>query len=467
MLISAGALRAQTVLRESITGKVILPGDADYDSARRVFSFNPQTDKYPQMIVRCAAPEDAAKAVLYAREKQLDVAVRSGGHDLLGASVCDGMVIDLSRMNSISMDRDARTVRVDAGVRTGALNRATQVGELAVPLGCHPEVGVAGLTLGGGIGWLTGKHGATCDNLLGADVIAADGKMLHASATENSDLFWAVRGGGGNFGIVTALEYQLHPVSQVVGGIIAYRTGLDKFLRFYSSFMKNAPAELAVELNILLHAQPTIIAMVCWSGDPAEGQRVLLPLRSFGPPEKDLVDTVAYLHLLDRFPQLGRLLGPPPPRDRKGPPDIYWRGGSLPALTNAAADQLSTIAGEAPPGSSIGVGHYMHGQVCRVAQDATPLPRVAGQFTYFINGSWYEAHSAEASMAWVDRSWTAMQRHSSKGTYINYLSTNDATAVKASYGRNFARLVELKRKYDPANFFHHNRNIRLPSAPAA
>jgi hypothetical protein len=467
LLIGVGALRAQTVFRESITGRVILPGDADYHSARRVFSFNPQTDKYPQMIVRCAEPEDAAKAILYAREKLLDVAVRSGGHDLLGASVCDGLVIDLSHMNAISMDRDARTVRVEAGARTAVLNDATQASELAVPLGCHPGVGVAGLTLGGGIGWLTGKHGATCDNLLGADVVTADGKMLHASATENSDLFWALRGGGGNFGIVTSLEYQLHLVSQVVGGIIAYRTGLDKFLRFYSGFMKNAPAELAVELNILLNAQPTIIAMVCWSGDPADGQRVLRPLRSFGPPEKDLVDTVPYLHLLDRFPQLGPLLGPPPRRDRKGPPAIYWRGGSLPALTNSAADQLSTIAQEAPPGSSIGVGHYMHGQVCRVAQDATPLPRVAGQFTYFINGSWYEANRAEASMAWVDHSWTAMKRHSSKGTYINYLSTNDAAAVRASYGQNFGRLAELKRKYDPANFFRNNRNIRLSSASAA
>jgi FAD/FMN-containing dehydrogenase len=177
------------VFREGITGKVILLGDADYHSARRVFSFNPQTDKYPQMIVRCAEPEDATKAVRYAREKQLDVAVRSGGHDLLGASVCDGLVIDLSRMNTIRVDRDARTVRVEAGARSSVLNGATQASEFAVPLGCHPDVGVAGLTLGGGIGWLTGKHGATCDNLLGADVVTADGKMLRTSATENSDLF--------------------------------------------------------------------------------------------------------------------------------------------------------------------------------------------------------------------------------------------------------------------------------------
>src|SRR5215831_11656909 len=340
------------------------------------FSFNPRTDKHPQMIVRCGAPEDAAKAVSYARERGLDVAVRSGGHDLLGGSVCDAMVIDLSRMKAIWLNREAGTVRVEAGVRTGELNNATQVAGLAVPLGCHPAVGVAGLTLGGGLGWLIGKHGATCDHLLGADVVMADGTVLHANASENPELFWALRGGGGNFGIVTALEYQAHPVDQVTGGVIAYRTPLDRFLRFYSGFMSQAPPELAVELNIILNSPPTIVAMVCWSG-ALEGARVLRALRAFGPPEKDLVDTVGYLHLLDRFPQLGSLLGPPPPRDRQRPPSIYWRGGSLRALSHAAADQLAAIAQIAPPGSSIGVGHLMHGQVCRVAPDATPLPRIA------------------------------------------------------------------------------------------
>jgi len=419
------------------------------------------------MISRPASSDDVVKAVRYAREKQTDVAVRSGGHDLLGASVCDGMVIDLSQMKKIEIDRDAGTVRVEAGVRASDLNRATQAVGMAVPLGCHPAVGIAGLTLGGGLGWLLGKYGATCDNLAGIDVVTADGSILHASTTENSDLFWAVRGGGGNFGIATAFEYRLHAVDQVMGGVIAYRADLAQFLRFYSAFMKEAPPELTVELNILLNAGPTIIVMVCWSGDATEGARVLRPLRSFGPPAKDLVNSVAYLHLMDSFPQLGSLLGPPPPRDRKGPPDIYWRGGSLLALTNAAADQLAAIAADAPPGSSMGIGHYMHGQVCRVAANASPLPRVDGQYTYFINGSWYEERQAEASMAWVDRSWKAMRPHSSEGAYINYLSTDDPSAVQASYGKNYARLVQLKRKFDPTNFFHHNRNIRVPSATAA
>ena len=459
LFLGAGTLRAQTALQGKLTGNVILPGDTDYESARRIFSLNPRTARRPQMILRCSAADDAVRAVRFAREKQLDLAVRSGGHDLLGASICDGMVVDLSPMKRIRMNREAGSIRVEAGVRAAELNAATQAAGLAVPLGCHPAVGVAGLTLGGGLGWLLGKHGATCDSLLGADIVMADGKMLHASAAENADLFWALRGGGGNFGIVTALEYRLHPVSQVFGGVIGYRTPIDKFLHFYCAFMKDAPAELAIELNMLLNDPPTIIAMVCWSGAAAEAERVLQPLRSFGPPEKDLLDTAAYLHLLDRFPQLGRLLGPPPPPGHKGPPGIYWLGGSLPALTDAATEQFAAIAQDAPPGSSIGMGHYMHGEVCRVAQDATALPRVAGQFTYFINGSWYTAGQADASMAWVDRSWKAMRRHSSEGTYINYLSSDEPAAIRASYAGNYPRLAALKRKYDPGNFFHHNRNI--------
>ena len=200
---------------------------------------------------------------------------------------------------------------------------------------------------------------------------------------------------------------------------------------------------------------------MCWSGGASDGARALRVLRAFGPPVKDLVDTVGYLHLLDRFPQLGSLLGPPPPRGRQGPPSIYWRGGSLRGLSHATADRFAAIAQGAPLGSSIGIGHYMHGQVCRVAHDATPLPRVSGQLTYFINGSWYEVAKAETSMAWVDRSWTAMKRYSGEGAYINYLSSDGPAAVKASYGANYARLLQLKRKYDPANFFHHNRNIHV------
>jgi len=259
-----------------------------------VASFNPTSDKHPQMIVRCLAPEDVIQAVSFARDKALEVAVRSGGHDLLGASVCDGLVIDLSPMKKMRIDRERGTARVEAGIRAGELNAATQQGGLAAALGCNPAVGVAGLTLGGGLGWFLGKYGAACDHLIGADLVTAEGKMLRASATENADLLWALRGGGGNFGIVTAPDYQLHRVNQVLGGALAFRVEIGRFLRFYRDFMQTAPDELAVEINIFLAEQPTMVAISCWSGEPMEGRRVLRSLRSFGPPTADTIDTVSY-----------------------------------------------------------------------------------------------------------------------------------------------------------------------------
>ena len=471
--VTIGPLKSQNILdpselakfRERLKGRLILPSDRDYDSARRVASFNPTSDKHPQMIVRCLAPEDVIQAVSFARDKALEVAVRSGGHDLLGASVCDGLVIDLSPMKKMHIDRERGTARVEAGIRAGELNAATQQDGLAAALGCNPAVGVAGLTLGGGLGWFLGKYGAACDHLIGADLVTAEGKLLRASATENADLLWALRGGGGNFGIVTALDYQLHQVDQVLGGALAYRVEIERFLRFYRDFMQTAPDELAVEINIFLAAQLTVVAIACWSGEPMEGRRVLRSLRSFGPPIADTIDTVSYAGLTDRLAGLGAFLrqGAPPP-EKSGPGYNYWRGGSLKELSDETVEQMAATAQQAPAGCSIGVGHYMHGQVCRVSQDATPLRRTAGQFTYFFNASWNDPRMAEAQIEWVSRSWAAMQRWSSEATYINYLSSDNQAAVKASYLQSYDRLTALKRKYDPTNFFHHNRNIR--PAPA-
>jgi hypothetical protein len=470
--LALGLLKPQTTVnpsdlakfRRDLKGQLILPSDRDYDSARRVASFNPTTDKHPQMIVRCAEPDDVIRAVSFARDKAMEVAVRSGGHDLLGASVCDGIVIDLSPMKKTRIDEDRRIVRVEPGIRAGELNALTGSAGLAAVLGTNPGVGVAGLTLGGGLGWFLGKYGAACDNLVGADIVTSDGKMSRASAAENTDLFWALRGGGGNFGIVTALDLQLHAVSQVLAGIVAYRTDTGRFLRFYRDFMKAAPDELAVELNIFIAEHPTVIAIPFWSGDPAEGSRVLGPLRAFGPPIADNVELVAYSHLKDRFAILARLLPPSPSREASGPGYNYWRGGSLLELSDSAIDQMVLAMQGAPEGSSIGMGHFMHGHVSRVPQDATPIIRTAGQLTYFFNTSWSDPRTADAAMDWVNRSLAAMKPFSSKGTYINYLSADSDAAVEASYANNYDRLAKLKRKYDPTNFFHHNRNIRPASA---
>jgi FAD/FMN-containing dehydrogenase len=449
--------------RNKFKGTVILPGNAEYDRARAPASFNPRTDKHPRFIARCMNADDIVSALEFARMQSVEVAVRSGGHDPLGASVCEGgIVIDLSEMKSIVIDREHGTARVEPGVRARDLNIATSSHGLAAVLGCHPAVGVAGLTLGGGLGWLLGRFGAACDNLVSADVISADGKLRHASAGENADLFWALRGGGGNFGIVTSLEYQLHPVDQVLGGLIAFRGDVASFLLFYRDFMNAAPDALAVEMSIVMLDQPTILCRVCWSGDMTEGDRVLRPLREFGPPVADAINSVSYAHLTDRpGPEFSvRVFGPPPAvAPSPGMTYDYWKGGSLKELKDHPIEQIASAFANSSRGMSIGIGHHMHGQICRVPNGATPLTRTSGQFTYFLDANWRKPAQAEAAMAWVDESWSAMQPFSST-SYVNYLSSNSEDSVQAAYRGSYQRLVALKRKYDPTNVFHLNRNVR-------
>ena len=454
-------------LSQRFKGQVILPGDSDYESARSVASFNPSTDKYPRIIARCADSSDVAKSIQFARDHSLEVAVRAGGFDVLGASVCEaGMVIDLSRMKAISIDSRQRISRVQAGVRSAELSSVAEAHGLAAALGCHPGVGVAGLTLGGGLGWLAGRYGASCDNLRGADVITAEGRMIRASGAENPDLFWAIRGGGGNFGVVTSLDFQLHPVDKVFGGVAAYRGDIAAFLRFYRDFMKTVPDELTVELSIRVLGKPTILATACWCGDLAEGERVLRPLRELEMLLADAISVVPYAHLIDRpGPDFGRRLfepgasPSPPPRGDNGRVYDYWRGGSLQELSNDAAETIAAAACKAPPGWAIGLGHYIHGLVSRATLESSSLPRNAGQFTFFFDANWRDPQLADSAMSWVDGSLATMRSYSSAGTYVNYLSTNSDAAVRASYGQCYQRLAGLKRKYDSNNFFHLNRNV--------
>jgi len=449
-------------------GFVILPGDSDYERARSVASFNPFTDKHPQIIVRCAVPSDVTESIQFARDHSLEVAVRAGGFDVLGASVCEGgMVIDLSRMKGINIDSRKRISRVQAGVRSTELSSAADAHGLAAALGCHPAVGIAGLTLGGGLGWLAGKYGASCDNLMRAEVITAEGKMIRASGTENPDLFWAIRGGGGNFGVVTSFDFQLHPVDKVFGGVLAFRGDISAFLRFFGDFMKAAPDELTAELSIRVLGEPTILATACWCGDLAQGERVLRPLRKFETLLADAINVVPYAHLIDRpGPDFGRRLfgsgaSPPlPPSAGSGRVYDYWRGGSLQELSNEAAETIAAAAHNGPQGWSIGLGHYMHGVASRATTQSSSLPRNPGQFTYFFDANWRDPHEADSAMSWVDGSLVAMRSYSSEGTYINYLSSNSDVAVRASYGQCYQRLAALKRKYDSTNFFHLNRNVR-------
>ena len=463
----ASALRAQSTarssaidsLRNNLSGRLILPDDPAYEAARRLPSFNPTVDKHPRAIVRCVSRDDVVHAIRFARDHSLEIAVRSGGHDVLGASIGDGMVIDLSPLKAININAEQRIAHVEPGVRSYELNAATQKHGLAAVLGCNPGVGVAGLTLGGGLGWLLGTRGAACDNLLGADLVTADGKFLRASKDENPDLYWALRGGGGNFGIAASFDFELHPVDRVLGGVLLLRADPAKFLRFYSTFMQSAPDDLAVEISIIPGKQATIIALVSWSGGVAEGERVLKPLRNFETPLTDWIDNVPYAGITNRMRDAGALLsqGQPPPR---GPGYNFWRGGSIAALSDSCAEKIAAALDQAPAGCSLGLGHYMHGQICRSPKGATPLIRTPGEMTYFFNASWADPQRAEASMEWVEYSRATIEPFSRKGAYINYLSTNEPAAVEASYGANYRRLAAIKRRYDPENIFRGNRNIR-------
>lgn len=467
--------------RRRFKGSIVVPGDGDYDRARATASLNPRTDKRPTLIARCVDMDDVARALEFAQEQALEIAVRGGGHDVLGSSVCEGgIVLDLAPMTAIHIDPARRLARVEAGARSRDLNRAADVHGLVAALGCHPDVGIAGLTLGGGLGWFLGRFGAACDNLRAATVITADGTRRLVRADENADLFWGVRGGGGNFGIVTELAFELHAVGPVsrpgplsdvgdvgklLGGFIAFRSDIGSFLRFYRDFMKAAPDPLVVETSIVIVDRPVILCTVCWSGDPAEGQHVLAPLRAFGPPVADAITTVASAHLTDRpgAEFWGRAFGPPSTTaaaPRPGPVFDYWKGGSLDELTDQSIAEIVTILATASRGMSIGLGHYIHGQIARVSVTGTAIPRRAGQLTYFVDANWRDAARAEAAMGWVEQSWQVMQAHSSRRTYINYLSRDDEEAVRAAYQSNWQRLVALKRRYDPSNIFHLNRNVR-------
>jgi FAD/FMN-containing dehydrogenase len=440
-------------LRSKLTGRLILPADPGYDAARRGASFSPAEDRRPAAIVQCASDDDVARAIGFARAGALAVSVRAGGHDVLGECANDGgVMIDLSAMKRIEIDAAGSVAQVQAGVRSGAFASAAKPYGLAPVLGCNPGVGVAGLTLGGGLGWFLGTRGAACDNLIGADLVTADGRRLRVSERENPDLFWGLRGGGGNFGVVTALRYRVHAVTTVTAGAIGFRGDLGAFLRFYRDLMAAAPDALAIELSISAGRTPAVVAICCWSGAQEEGERVLRSLRAFDKPSFERLGPVAYGDFAGRT------------GDGPAPGNLFWRGGSLDRLSDAAIDRLTEIAKAGPPGLSIGLGHYMHGQICKLPDSATPLVRRPGQLSYFIGAGWGVPAQAGAAMDSVTSAMAALGPPSSKATYINYLSSDSEAAVRAAYGpANYARLQRLKDRYDPANLFHLNRNVRPSS----
>lgn len=455
--------------RALLDGSVVTPGEADFEFARRAASFNPDTDKRPAVIALCASPDDVVRSLEFAGQAGMEVAVRGGGHDVLGRSTCEGgLLIDLSMMNDVDLQEANGTARIAAGCRAGHVNAALQTRDLAVPLGCNPLVGVAGLTLGGGLGWLLGRFGAACDSLEAVDLVLADGRKVRASENENADLFWGVRGGGGNFGVATAFTFRTHPLASVTGGYVVYRGAqTPQFLRYYRELMATAPDDLALEIVIFASPEPphepVLIAAACHCGTEADAARDLEGLRAFGPPLANALRRTAYANVADPPEELYRLFGIAPTERAEqataGGGYNYWRGASLSDWSDSAIDSFVECAASAPPGWSMGVGHYMHGAICDVGAGSTPLLRRRGSASFFFNMGWGEAGQSEAAMSWVDQSIARTRPFANEPAYINYLSEESAGAVEDAYGPHYDRLRALKQRYDPENVFHLNRNI--------
>jgi FAD/FMN-containing dehydrogenase len=448
-------------LRASVNGLVIGPDEDGYDDARRIW--NGAIDRRPACLVRCSGVADVVEAVRFARERDLLVAVRSGGHGVGGHAVCDGgLVIDLSPMKGIRVDPAARTARAEAGVLWGELDRETQLHGLATVGGIVTHTGIAGLTLGGGIGWLMRKYGATVDNLLSADLVTADGELVTAGEERNVDLFWGIRGGGGNFGIATSFEYRLHPVGPIVlaGPIFHPLERAGEVLRFYREFAAAAPDEVTTifELSVAqplpflpaeVHGKPILMVGACYAGPPEEGLEALRPLKEFGDPIADLLEPMPYLALQSMF-------DPFVPHGWHR----YWKSVELPSLTDEAIDTLVERAPAFTSPKSYCIVFQLGGALSRVADDTAYSQRDAA-YNVNVNAVWTpEDADGERHIAWARDFFDAVQPHARGRVYVNFLGEEGPERVRAAYGaEKYERLVEVKRTYDPTNVFRLNQNI--------
>ncbi|MGN6285618.1 MAG: FAD-binding oxidoreductase [Afipia sp.] len=444
-------VRDTGILRSAVRGEVVLPGDVAYDQARKVW--NGMVDRRPAAIIYCVDADDVGAAVSFARSRSLVIAVRAGGHNIGGASVCDGgLVIDLSRMKQIKVDPVGRTARAQAGLNLGEFDAATQAHGLATTMGVNADTGIAGLTLGGGFGKLGRKHGLSCDNLLSAEVVTADGRLLRTSATEHPDLFWGIRGGGGNFGIVTTFEYRLFPVGPnlLAGSVVHPYDRAHDAMRFYHTFASTAPD--ALSLDAALATTPTgervFGISACYAGPIEEGRRILEPLRAYGAPIGDEIAPRPYVDIQSAGDALF-------PRGRR----YYWKAQFLRDLSDAAIDTL--LAGYATaPAESLLVLQHVGGAIARVPVDATPYANRDALYDCFPISIWDDPSEDTAHIRWAREVWEAMRQFSTGGVYANNLGDEGMERVEAAYGENYARLHALKTKYDPTNFFRSNQNIK-------
>lgn len=443
-------------LKKNVRAELVGPGDAVYNTTRKVW--NRMIDKRPALIARCLGTGDVIRCVEFAREHSLVVAVRGGGHNIAGKCLCnDGLLIDLSSMKGMHVDPVRRTARAQAGLRLGEFDRETQVFGLGTTMGVATDTGVAGITLGGGYGWLAGKHGLACDNLISAEVVTADGRVLTAGATENPDLFWGLRGGSGNFGIVTSFEFQLHRVGLVLGGAFFYPISIAKqAFRFFDEFSRTCPDELTTFLAgaPAPDGTPCVGIALCYCGNLEKGEELLKPLRKFAPVIADMVALRSYIEMQSFFDDAftpGRF--------------YYWKSSLLRQVSENAAEVLTECTRKMPmtPGSFFYL-QQLHGAAGRVKAADTAFPHRYDHYNCGAMAGWDDTTHTENNLRWSRESWQAMQPFCEHDAYVNDLGDEGEVRVREAYGKNYDRLLALKRKYDPSNLFRLNQNISPEAA---
>ena len=442
-------------------GKMLLPDDEEYDEVRQIW--NAMIDRRPALIARCMSAEDVVQAIEFGRMQDLLISIRGGGHNIAGNAVCDdGLMIDLSLMKEVLVDLNTHRASVEPGCTLNDFDEAAQVHGLATPLGINSTTGVAGLTLGGGFGWLSRKYGMTVDNLLSAEVVTADGRQLHVSESENADLFWGLRGGGGNFGVVTRFEFQLHPVGpNVLSGLIVFPFAEAKqVISQFARFTETMPDELNVwmvtrkapPLPFLpedIHGKEMVALALCYAGDPNEGERLIAPLRGFGTVLGEHIGVQPYVAWQQAFdPLLVR-------RARN-----YWKSHNFSQLSDGVIDAIVEFAAKLPsPHCEIFIG-TIGGQTASVAPDAMAYSNRDANYVMNVHGRWETAAEDERCITWAREFFARSQPFASSGAYINFLTHDETDRIAFAYGATWDRLVELKNKYDPTNLFRMNQNIK-------
>ena len=438
-------------LRAQVRGPLLSQGDEGYDAARTVW--NGMINRRPALIARCTGAADVIACVRFAREQGLPVSIKGGGHNVAGSAVInDGLMIDLSLMKGIRVDPDARTARAEPGLLWGEFDRETQAFGLATPGGVVPSTGIAGLTLGGGQSWITGKYGLTIDNLLAADVVTADGRLLHASTSEHPDLFWALRGAGHNLGVVTSFEYRLHPVGPtVLGGMVLHPfDNAREVLRFYREFSAGQPDELTTYAGVLTGPDGALVVALalCYCGEIEAGEQVVAPLRAFGSPVADLIGPMPFV-------AQQALFGPAFPHGRLN----YWKSGLTSRITDGAVETAVDYAARVPSPFTAIVFAGTLGAATRVGKAETAYAHRDAPYDLVILSGWEDPVETERNVEWTRDFFAAVRPELSGGVYVNDLGDEGEARVREAYGDNYARLAAIKATYDPTNFFRHNQNI--------